>query len=346
MILVDKKIKRFIKSALYSAFFTLALPILFSCDAKTGPLVLKGPTMGTRYQVTIVDPVLESEATRAVVSRALEDINQKMSTYLQTSELSLINQAELDTWLPVSEDLAEVLSLSQTISAQSGGSFDVTVGPLVNLWGFGPDKTANQLPEPELIEKALANTGAGSFEIDASASAIKKLKPVYIDLSAIAKGYAADKLAALLSSMGYRNFLVEIGGELRVFGKNSRGLAWRLAIEKPELLPGDVYEAIAVTDSGVATSGDYRNFFEVNGVRYSHTINPLTGLPINHTLASVTVIAKTAAAADAWATALNVLGTRKGLALAEQLGLAAYFITDKDGEFVAQYSQEFSSYLD
>ena len=195
---------------------------------------------------------------------------------------------------------------------------------LISLWDhwltFGAlvlSKPPASFPVWHAIEEALATAGADAFELDADSLAIRKLKPAFIDLSAVAKGYGADKLAELLRARGYRNYMVEIGGELRVSGKNTRGQLWRLAIEKPVPIPGEVFQAISVTDAGVATSGDYRNYFEIEGSRYSHTIDPLTGSPVKHNLVSVTVVASSSAAADAWATALNVLGGCKGLALAE-----------------------------
>lgn len=346
MTLVVKQSKSYIKGALYSAFFVCAFIVIGGCSFDPKTLELSGQTMGTSYNVLVVRPGSRDAALDSDVQSLLAEINRQMSTYRQDSELSEINRAKLDTWLPVSPQLFEVLVLSQSINGQSGGAFDITVGPLVNLWGFGPEQTTGELPGLALIEEALATAGADAFELDTDSLAIKKLKPAFIDLSAVAKGYGADKLAELLRARGYRNYMVEIGGELRVSGKNARGQLWRLAIEKPVPIPGEVFQAISVTDAGVATSGDYRNYFEIEGSRYSHTIDPLTGSPVKHNLVSVTVVASSSAAADAWATALNVLGGCKGLALAEQLQLAAYFITEKDGELVAQYSQAFSPYLD
>lgn len=345
MILVVKKTKHYIKSALYSAFFVWIVLLSSGCSFGPETLELSGQTMGTSYHLLVVKPEYGDDSLARDVESLLTKINRQMSTYQQDSELSEINRAELNTWIAVSPELFDVLHLSQSVNGQSGGAFDVTMGPLVNLWGFGPEQSADQLPSSEQITTALTTTGADSFELDVNAVAIKKRKSAYIDLSAVAKGYAADQLAELLESRGYKNYMVEIGGELKVAGKNTRGQLWRLAIEKPVPIPGEVFQAIALTDSGVATSGDYRNYFEVGGQRYSHTIDPLSGSPVKHSLVSVTVIASSAAAADAWATALNVLGGCKGLALAEQLQLAAYFISEKDGELIGQYSQAFSPYL-
>ena len=338
--------KIYTRGALYSAFFGLVLTVLVSCSSSNETLHIAGNTMGTTYHVTIVNPGLNQQSVEPEAEQLLQALNQQMSTYIESSELSALNRAELGVWLPVSRELFEVLELSQVIAGESGGAFDVTLGPVVNLWGFGPDSTDNKVPSTEQIEALLSKTGMNTYELDSTQSTVRKLKPIYIDLSAIAKGYAADKLANMLTAKGYQNYLIEIGGELRVSGKSSRDLPWRLAIEQPTLIPGEVFQAMAVSNGGIATSGDYRNFFEVEGIRYSHTIDPDTGSPVNHQLASVTVIAQTAAAADAWATALNVLGTCKGLALAEQLKLPAYFISNKNGDFVAQYSQAFSPYLD
>tara|TARA_B110000444_G_C18766479_1_gene560248 strand:- start:293 stop:1201 length:909 start_codon:yes stop_codon:yes gene_type:complete len=302
--------------------------------------------MGTSYHILVIGPKINNDDIGSDVDELLEIINQQMSTYQDNSELLDINRAELNVWLPISKPLFEVLALSQDINGQSDGAFDVTVGPVVNLWGFGPDQHTEEVPHSELISATMDTIGADSFELDINTFAIKKHKAIYIDLSAIAKGYAVDKLAELLMSKGYYDYMVEIGGEIRVSGQNSRGESWRLAIEKPVSTIGKVFQTIAITNGGIATSGDYRNYFEIDGARYSHTIDPLTGYPVEHDLVSVTVIASSAIVADAWATALNVLGGKKGLAIAERKKLAAYFITNKDGELVAQHSQAFSPYLD
>ena len=211
--------------------------------------------------------------------------------------------------------------------------------------GFGPEFHQDQIPSKERIETVLQSVGFEHLLLDPKASTVTKSAPISLDLSAVAKGYAADQVADLLASEGYQNALVEIGGEMVLRGLSARGENWRIAVEKPvEGQAGVVHEALALTGVGVATSGDYRNFFEKEGVRYSHTIDPLTGYPVTHELASVTVVMPSCALADAFATAFTVLGAEKGLALANENGIAALFIERSENGFETRYSDAMKSY--
>jgi thiamine biosynthesis lipoprotein len=242
----------------------------------------------------------------------------------------------------ISPQFADVLDVSKLIWEQSAGAFDPTVGPLVDLWGFGPVPTDDLVPSDEQIAQALATVGYQHLSIDMQI--ISKAAPIRLDLSAVAKGYAVDQVADLLEMLALPDYLVEIGGEMRLGGSNPKGQPWRIAVEMPAVIP-QVQRVIAAHDVAIATSGDYRNYFEQDGVRYSHTIDPRTGKPIGHSLASVTVVAETCAEADAWATALMVLGEEQGMVLAEELGLAIYMLV-KDGEgFKALSSEAFAPYL-
>jgi len=231
------------------------------------------------------------------------------------------------------------------VSEMTDGAYDVTVGPLVNLWGFGPQDTHDKIPARGAIESARARTGYHNLELRQTPAAIRKRLPgLYVDLSSIAKGYAVDRVARLLEGQGIENYLVEIGGELRGKGHNERGTAWRIGIERPSANDRAVYKALKLDRSGLATSGDYRNYFEHDGQRYSHIINPLTGQPVSHKLASVTVIAASAMRADALATALMVLGPQDGYALAEHEGIAAFFIVKVGKGFTNKASPAFMQY--
>lgn len=332
-----------------AAFVLLSLFWLSGCAEKVSePVKLSGLTMGTSYHITLVPDVpsrIDAAALQSRIDNMLVQLNQQMSTYIDDSEISNLNRAGVNEAIPVSDELFDVLLLSTETSWLSNGAFDITVGPLVNLWGFGPSGDIESLPSDELIEETRARTGYQLYNLNLAQKEVVKKELLVFDLSAIAKGYGVDELANLLSSEGYENYMVEIGGELRLSGHNSEGKLWRIAIEQPEAMPGTVYRAIAVSDKAIATSGDYRNYFVKDGKRYSHTIDPRTGRPIAHTLASVTVIADTAAQADALATAVNVMGSELGMQLAERENLAIYMIRHDGEGFVSSHSKAFETYL-
>ena len=294
--------------------------------------LINGPTMGTWYNIKYQKPSGLSQTKsqiQASVESVLADINQKMSTYISDSELSRFNQAPVNKPFPLSSETLEVLQISQDVYRQSGGAFDPTVGPLVNLWGFGPDKIDAQIPSPDHIKSALSQVGADAIRLG-KGSAQKEL-PRTIDLSAVAKGYAVDRVADMLEQQGIHSYMVEVGGEIRVGKAKLSGESWQIAIEEPVLLDRIARKVLSITEVSVATSGDYRNYFEKDGKRYSHTIDPTTGFPIQHRLASVTVIHSSSAYADALATALTVLGPEKGFILAQELNLAVYMLVKREG---------------
>lgn len=332
------------KGSALLASFLLGAVLLFltGCSdpvKKTG--VFSGATMGTAYNITIVTEFTESERAllQAEIDALLVSINQSMSTYIEDSELSILNRSVPGSWQDVSEGLFNVLALSQRINELSGGGFDVTVGPLVNRWGFGPDFTIAQIPTDADIQRLLAEIGGRYIALSPELTQIKRAKPIYIDLSAVAKGYGVDKLAEMLGEKGYNDFLVEIGGEIRLSGTNKHGKDWRIGIEAPvSSMEKLVQKAVSLTDTAIATSGDYRNFIELEGQRFSHTIDPRTGYPVQHNLVSVTVLDPLCARADALATAFNVLGYEKALLLANSQKIPAFFIIHTENGF-----QEFSS---
>ena len=308
--------------------------------------------MGTRYHITVMtnpDVALSEAELKQAVDEQLRLLNQQLSTYLSDSELSRLNAVPVDETQHISANLFDVLMLSLELGWLSNGAFDITVGPLVNLWGFGPgglERDAN-VPDEREIARSKSRVGFQNVEFNIVDNSVIKRRDVYIDLSAIAKGFAVDKIAELLSFAGYTDYMVEIGGELRLQGNSPKGQPWKIAIESPSANTfGQLHQAVNISGASMATSGDYRNFFEVDGKRYSHTIDPTTGYPINHQLASVTVISDSAAYADGLATAINVMGPELGMRMAESHNLAVYMIINTPQGFVAKVSKDFEPYLD
>ncbi|MFZ1744453.1 MAG: FAD:protein FMN transferase [Nitrospirales bacterium] len=313
--------------------------ILVSCSQekeKPGLMELTGSTMGTNYTVKVsnLPPGFTPASIHSEIETILNRINGRMSSYQEHSELSSFNRAKTTDWIPVSSEMVFVVEAALQVSRLTDGAFDITVGPLVNLWGFGPPVPETDFPTDEMTQKILQTVGYQHIFIQNTPSALKKDHPdVQIDLSAIAKGYAVDQVAEYLESLELHDYLVEIGGELRGKGINSQGRTWKVAIEKPDPSQRAIHGVVQLQNMGMATSGDYRNFFEKNGQRYSHTIDPRTGRPITHNLASVTVLSDSTMQADALATGLMVLGPEAGFQLAEQEKLSALFITKETGGF-------------
>jgi thiamine biosynthesis lipoprotein len=302
-------------------------------------VILSGQTMGTTYAVKIVIPTEQAMNAQGISDRIesrLLAINRAMSTYVADSELSRFNTAETVEPVEVSKGLRFVLTHALEISAATQGAFDPTVGPLVNAWGFGPEKRGGT-PSEETLATLKTRVGYQKVTVQDAKGTIRKSQgDVYIDLSAIAKGYGVDEIASLLNEAGMQDYLVEIGGELRGKGLNRRRMPWRLAVERPKAGPGEVHKnaVIALGTGAMATSGDYRNYYELEGKRVSHTLDPRSGQPIEHMLASVTVVAPTCIKADGWATALNVLGAVEGLKIANAMELSAFFLVrEADGAF-------------
>lgn len=335
----------------FSALISLLLVSLISgCGQAEQILKISGPTMGTEYHISWVaksskqsNQLVEQQEIQLLVDQALVDINKSMSTYDPQSELSLLNLSHNAGWQEISVDLYRVLMMSMQLNRQSQGAFDITVGPLVNLWGFGPTKSLEHVPEQTQIELALAKVGSEVIDIrqrDESFE-LKLSSPRYMDLSAIAKGYGVDVLGRLLQRQGINNYLVEVGGEIIAHGQKPENNSWRIAIEAPKDDGRSAQVIIPLSEMGIATSGDYRNFFEQDGQRFSHTIDGRTGYPVKHDLASVSVLHESVAMADAWATALTVLGAETGLKLAEEYSLAVYFIVRTDSGFEQYASSQF-----
>ncbi len=296
--------------------------------------VLRGETMGSTYTVVIAgDPPATERLLelQGAIEAVLAEIDLSMSTYRPDSELSRFNDAPANVPFAASQGLRAVVAEAQAISERSGGAFDVTVAPIVEAWGFGPAKQAGpRQPSERELADLRARVGWQRLVLDPEAGTlVKRVEGLRVDLSAIAPGYAGDRISTILSEAGLDRHMVEVGGEVRAKGSNPAGEGWKIGIERPTndaLGERTVQAILRVHDAGVATSGDYRNYWEKDGRRYSHTIDPRTGRPITHALASVTVVHETAALADGWATALNVLGPDAGLELAEAEGIAASFL--------------------
>lgn len=297
------------------------------------------------------------------VQRVLDGINSQMSTYLKDSELSLFNGYKETDWFKVSPELLFVLQGAQKVSEKTEGTFDATVGPLVNLWGFGQGNRNPPLPSDEKIKQTCGKIGYKNVEINIENQSIrKKIPDIYLDLSAIAKGYAVDQVAEYLLSEKIENFMVEVGGELRTRG-SKYGQKWRIGLEQPKIQEGQISErfsqrVVTTENHSLASSGDYRNFRyfsrskynsaesgKQEKVRLSHTIDPRNGYPVTHNLASVTVVADNCMYADAMATAMMVLGEKAGFALAETENLACYFIIREDEKFREKMTSAFVKFM-
>ncbi len=308
-------------------------------------LTFTGETMGTTYTVKVVSSrpgeTRQREISQAVLA-ALEQVDSKMSTYRPNSELSRFNRWRETTPFRVSGPTFEAFRLALEASEASGGAFDITVGPLVEAWGFGPGGRRLQRPSDEGIRKLLGMTGYRSLELDASAQTIRKKKPeLQCDLSGVAKGYGVDRVATALDGLGAAHYMIEVGGELRTRGRNLEGRAWQLAIESPTAARA-IHRVVPISGAALATSGDYRNHYDLEGLPVSHTIDPRMGRPVEHSLASVSVVHSRCALADAFATALMVLGPDEGWRLAVRENLAVLFlIRDKETGLVERMSPAF-----
>ena len=317
----------------------------FYLGDKTQAAKIAGETMGTTYNVTVVGVLddAKQEALHTAIEAKLAAVNKSMSNWDPTSEISTFNDNTSVGPVDISAEMAVVMAAAYDVHDKSGGKFDVTLAPLINLWGFGPATPESPVPADADIAAALSLVGQSTLlSIDADKSTMTKSRSgVSVNLSALAKGYGVDQVAAVVKEHGFTDYLVEIGGDLVTSGNNLSGNPWAIGIETPEPGGQTIEMILPVTDRGMATSGDYRNFTEENGVRYSHIIDPETGRPILHRTTSVTVLAADAMMADAWATALLVVGAETGLVIAEAEGLAAHFISRGTDEYVTASSSAF-----
>lgn len=303
-------------------------------------MFLRGAAQGTTYHVKFVTPAedFNSKGLHDDIEKKLAEIDRQMSTYRPDSEISRFNRAPAGEWFVVSAAVAEVVIASREISEKTSGAQDVTVGPLVRLWHFGPKhaagggkKVAFRPPSDGEIKAARERVGYMKLDVRVKPAALRKqVDGLEVDLSSIASGYTIDRLAGIMGDRGVKNFMVELGGELRAAGTREDGMPWRVAIERPLAEKREMEAAVPLVNAAMATAGGSRHFFEYKGRRYSHIIDPATGRPVEHTLASVTVAADKGVDADGWDTPLMVLGPERGSECAEKYGIAAMFVSHSE----------------
>jgi thiamine biosynthesis lipoprotein len=310
----------------------LALLALGACHRSAPPEQFEGHTMGTTYSISVTKPPegIRRETLQSSIDAVLEEVDRHLSTYDASSEISAFNGGRSTEPVAISPPLGAVVKIASEVSAQSGGAFDITVGPLVRAWGFsGPRAPPETTPAPGAAQLAQLRDEVGQDKLELSADGrfLRKSVPnLELDVNGIAPGYAVDLIAERFDTLGVRDYLVELGGEIRAHGRSPSGRPWRVAVEAPLAGERKPYALVELDGASVSTSGDYRDFRMVNGRRMSHTIDPRTGAPVTHRLASVCVVHPSAAYADAYATALTVLGPVAGKELARRMGLAALFI--------------------
>jgi len=316
------------------------------CAAKREHLI-EGRTMGTTYHITVITGYFQGIAgLKAKIDARLDEINRSMSTYQKDSEISRFNRfMKVGHKFKISDDFFRVMKAGRTIYRLSDGAWDATVKPLLDLWGFGQAAPKNKVPPQKEIDALLPEIGFSSIEILAPDSILKKRAGVTIDLSSIAKGYGVDQISDLLRNNGFENYLVEIGGEIMTAGNRKDGLPWRIGINRPQpdAAFDEVYKVVELRNQAFATSGDYRNFFKANGMRYSHVIDPRTGYPVANGVVSVSIVADNSTLADGLATAVMVMGADKGLDLVNRLaGVEGMIVVEKkDGTLVNYFSRGF-----
>ncbi|EIE49796.1 thiamine biosynthesis protein ApbE [Salipiger aestuarii] len=326
----------------------LVMPLaLAACKKGWNVLELSGLTMGTGYSIVAVDHTrnIDRAELSAAVDASFSDVIAQMSNWDAGSELSRFNAHRSTDAFTVSPELARVLKAAQDVHDGSDGRFDVTVGPLLDLWGFGAGSTRRDAPGDAEIADALACCGQGR-SLEVQGAALRKLRPeTEIYVSAIGKGHGIDRVAQTLADFGLTDYMVEVGGDLYTAGRNPDGQPWQIGIETPDAHDRGVMQVVSLSGMGMATSGDYRNFFEQDGVRYSHILDATTGRPVTHNTTSVTVMTDSAMLADAWATALLVLGRDRGLEIANDRDMAVLFLErgDAAGDVVTTASDRFTS---
>lgn len=329
------------------AVVAVSLLTLAGCDNGPKQEVLSGPTMGTTYNIKylVEGDIAEPKELQSRIDELLVQLNDQMSTYKKDSELSLFNRSRSLKPFAVSAETALVVIEAIRLNKVTLGALDVTVGPLVNLWGFGPEARPDKRPTDAELAERREIVGIDYLDVQSS-YLVKSIPELYVDLSTIAKGWGVDVVANYLESQGIHNYMVEIGGELRLKGVNSELTPWRIAIEKPSF-SGERQAQLIVQpgDTAMATSGDYRNYFEEDGVRYSHIIDPTTGKPINNKVVSVTALHSSAMTADGLATGLMVLGDEKGIEIANQHDYAVYMVVKTADGYKEVYSDAFTPYL-
>ena len=306
--------------------------------------LLSGETMGSAWTVKIAGVLpATAEELRAGAQARFDAVNLALSTYRADSELSRFNNDDSGEWIDIDPELGLVLAYALSLAADSGGAYDVTVGPLVNLWGFGPDPANRRVPDAADIDSARARVGWRKVEVDAKKRRARKEPGVRVDLSSLGKGRGVDRVAEYLDSQGVTNYLIDLSGKLRARGVNSQGGAWRVAVEPPQAdatsgAPAFRREIVALLNESVATAGDYRRYFEIDGHHYSHIIDPRTGWPVSHDTLSASAIAADCMQADALATVFMVMPPDDAIALANRRRLRVLLVSRAGAAYLATHS--------
>ncbi|MBP0603860.1 FAD:protein FMN transferase [Aeromonas sanarellii] len=323
--------------------------LLAACQPAPTQTRIQGSTMGTYYAVTLSDPFPGGQgALQQEVETLLARLNQEISTYDPASLISRFNQGTGQPPQVIPATMAKIVQQGMDAGRLTRGALDVTVGPLVNLWGFGPDKRPTQRPGAEQIAQARERVGIDKLTLTPQGDHFllgKAIPGLYLDLSTLGEGAASDEIAGLLERRGVHNYLIEVAGAVRSKGRNAKGNPWRVAIVEPSDKPGAIEDVVTPNGMAVSTAGSYRNYYELDGKRYSHIIDPATGEPVTHRLVSASVITPTALEADALDTALMVMGPERAMAFAKEHRLAVYLIEKTDQGFVARHTPEFAPYL-
>ena len=330
---------------------TFALTLLAACSGEERePIAVSGPAQGTTYSVTIMQPPAELDRARvkAAMDELIENIDAQMSTWRDDSEIARFNAAPQGEWVPVSPEFAQLTRRALALGRDTNGAFDVTLAPILKVWGFGAGATEpTRLPTADELAAAREHTGLGLVEVRDQPPALRKRGAgVTLDLAGLAQGYTVDLMAKRLDELGAKRYLAELGGELYAKGNKTGRSPWRIGVEKPKAGPREIERVVGLADAGMTTSGDYRDYFEIDGRRFSHTIDPRTGRPVAHDVRAVTVIAKDATLADAMATALLVMGEKAGLRYADEHDLAALFVSGDAPAYTEAYSKAFEPYIE
>lgn len=315
--------------------------VLSGCGSGDSLERFDGPTMGSRYSIQYVrhSSTPGPKEVQAQVEKILAEVDRQFSTYRSDSDIERFNALPADRCQVMPGPVLEMIRVGEQLSSQSEGSYDLTVEPLLNLWGFGPQGREEKVPTAEALAEVRQRVGYQHLRIDGDQ--LCKDAAVEVDFNSIAAGYAVDTIAAKLEAMGIHNYLAEATGELKAAGKKLDGSPWRIALEEPRDDQQVAERIIAVDGYGVSTSGDYRNYFEQDGRRYSHTFDARTGAPVLHTLASVTVIHPSALMADGLSTLLLILGPERGWDYAETHDIGAFFVIRADTGFVTRTTRAF-----
>lgn len=323
--------------------------LLFAgCSSFEPPVALEGTAFGgSAWHIKLARlPAGQSAAAvTATIQAQLDGLNRIFSVYQPDSEIMRLNAAPVGVWRPVSADMMAVLTTAQRLSAETDGAFDITVGPLIELWGFGAQAETERVPSEAAIAAAKAQVGWRQLEVDPAGHRVRRLQPVRLDASSMVDGYAVDRLAAWLEQRGVKDYLVEVSGELKARGHKPGGKPWVLAIETADGLRG-VERTLRVEGRGVSTSGDYHNYYERDGRRYSHFLDPVTGRPVTHALASVTVIDDSTLYADGLSTAFMVMGPARAWAMAAERKQPVFLIEHAGQGFRDRYNEPFAAFLE